>query len=83
MSGARVVPCATHFDSRRGVYVVDIADPLANFPGDSEHSDAAALNRAMETLIARAPEQYMWTFRWFARRPHGAPNPYNEKQKAR
>ncbi len=79
LTGALVVPSATRLDPRTGHYVMTIGDPLENFPGadpDDPVADAAALNRAMEALIRRAPEQYMWTFRWFKTRPDGRPNPY-------
>ena len=78
-TGAKVVPSATRLDPRTGRYVVTVGDPLENFPGADPTADAAALNRAMETLIRQAPEQYMWAFRWFKTRPDGAPNPYKKR----
>ncbi len=76
LTGALVLPSATRLDPRTGHYVMRLGDPLENFPGADPEADAAALNRAMETLIRRAPEQYMWTFRWFKTRPDGEPSPY-------
>jgi len=76
-SGACVVPCATRLDARSGRYVIRLGEPLADFPGEDAQADAAALNRAMEALIRRAPEQYMWSSRWFARGPDGRPSPYD------
>lgn len=37
---------------------------------------AGALNTAVERLVRRAPEQYQWEYRRFARRPPGAPRLY-------
>ena len=74
--GARVVPCATQLDARSGRYVLHVGAPLENFPGNNAHEDAVTLNRAMEALLRRAPEQYMWAYRWFARSPDGRPSPY-------
>lgn len=37
---------------------------------------AAELNRCVETLIRRCPEQYLWSYRRFARRPKGMADPY-------
>ena len=45
-----------------------------NFPGNDAHVAAAAFNRA--------PEQYMWSSRWFARRPDGQPSPYDGRRPA-
>ncbi|MGR3914362.1 MAG: lysophospholipid acyltransferase family protein [Gammaproteobacteria bacterium] len=79
-SGARVVPCATGLDARSGRYVIRLGAPLENFPGNDARAAAAALNRAMEALIRRAPEQYMWSSRWFAHRPDGQPSPYDGRR---
>jgi Kdo2-lipid IVA lauroyltransferase/acyltransferase len=37
---------------------------------------ATALNRGVEQIIERFPDQYHWTYRRFRRRPNGRPNPY-------
>jgi len=37
--------------------------------GQSEPSAAAAMNRAIEAQVARAPEQYQWTYKRFKRLP--------------
>lgn len=37
---------------------------------------ATALNAAIEDLVRRAPEQYQWEYRRFARRPPGEPRLY-------
>lgn len=76
LTGALVVPSATRLDPQTGRYTMTVGDPLENFPSADPRADATALNRAMEDLIRQAPEQYMWTFRWFKTRPDGQPNPY-------
>ncbi|MDD9875422.1 MAG: lysophospholipid acyltransferase family protein [Gammaproteobacteria bacterium] len=78
LTGALVLPSATRLDPQTGRYVMTVGDPLENFPGPDPRADAAALNRAMEDLIRRAPEQYMWTFRWFKTQSGGRPSPYKE-----
>ena len=35
-----------------------------------------ALNTSIEALVMEAPEQYLWSYRRFRRRPEGTPNPY-------
>lgn len=75
---ARVLPCAARLDAKSGRYEISVGAPLANFPCGDETANAAALNAAMEKLIRRAPAQYMWSFRWFARSQDGAPSPYEK-----
>ena len=75
-TGARVVPCLCRLDRSTGRYVTTLLPPLENFPGKSEVEDATRINQAMESLISKAPEQYLWTFRWFKTRPEGLDSPY-------
>jgi len=79
LSGATVLPSATVLEPRTGRYVMTLGAPLENYPSGDAAADAAALNRAMEGLIRRAPAQYLWTFRWFKTRADGAPNPYKTR----
>lgn len=49
--------------------------------GEDIYSDdpavaAGELNRCVETLVRRCPEQYLWSYRRFARRPKGMADPY-------
>jgi len=57
-------------------YEVDIDPPMENFPSDDDTKNARQMNEALEAGINRAPEQYMWTLRWFKTRPHGEAPPY-------
>lgn len=74
-TGAVVVPCICRLEAS-GHYVTTAYPPLEGFPGGDEAEDARAISRFMERLILEAPDQYMWTFRWFRTRPDGLPNPY-------
>ncbi len=76
-TGATVVVCAARLDPATGRYHCTFSPPLDGVNGDNPESDAAAICSAMEALIAQAPEQYLWTFRWFQSRPDGAPSPYD------
>ena len=78
VTGAIVLPAICRLDSNTGRYVTTVLPALENFPGESHEADAAAVNQAMENLIRRAPEQYLWTFRWFRTLQDGS-DPYNEK----
>lgn len=76
-AGAAVVTCATRLNPETGKYVFTISPPLENIDGKDVESDAIAISQAMEQLIGQAPEQYMWTFRWFRTRPDGSDSPYD------
>ena len=78
MTGAVVLPSATRLDPKTGCYTMTVDAPLKNFPSNAPQADAAAVNRAMETLIRAAPAEYMWTFRRFKSRPDGGANPYKQ-----
>ncbi len=78
LTGALVMPSATRLDPQTGRYTMTIDKPLANFPSADAQADAIALNGAMQALIGRQPDQYMWTFRWFKTQPDGRPNPYKK-----
>jgi KDO2-lipid IV(A) lauroyltransferase len=50
------------------IHYVRVPEPL---PADAE-SQAALLNAAMETLIRRCPDQYLWSYNRY-KTPRGAP----------
>ncbi|MEA3292156.1 MAG: lysophospholipid acyltransferase family protein [Pseudomonadota bacterium] len=77
ISGAAVVPCAARLLPESGRYEITLEPPLPDFPSGDFAVDATAMNRAFEKLVRRAPEQYLWTLRWFKTRPDGAPSPYD------
>jgi len=76
ITGAKVVPCFTRLVEDNGDYEVVVQPALSNFPTGDRVVDAKRMNEALEELIKIAPEQYMWTLRWFKTRPDGAPAPY-------
>ncbi len=76
-----MIPCICRLVPETGHYVTTVAPPLENFPGDDEVKNATRLNQAMEQLIMQAPEQYLWTFRWFRTRPGAMGNPYDYRSK--
>lgn len=76
-AGANVVTCATRLVRETGRYIFTVSPPLKELEGKDVASDAAAISRSMERLIQQAPEQYMWTFRWFRTRPDGEESPYD------
>ncbi len=75
-AGADVIPCFSRLLPRGRGYEVILHSPLVDFPSGERGADAAHMNQALERGIRQMPEQYMWTFRLFQTRPHGAPSPY-------
>jgi KDO2-lipid IV(A) lauroyltransferase len=74
-TGAVVIPSIVHLDPNTGHYKTIINPPLQGFPGANHVEDSTRLNAAMEALIRQAPEQYLWTFRWFRTSVEGV-DPY-------
>jgi len=80
LTNSRVVPAFARLKRGGGGYEVVVRPPLENFPTGSDEKDARAMNDALEWGVRWAPEQYMWTFRWFRTRPDGGPSPYDHPQ---
>ncbi len=76
MTDAKVLPVRTHLDTRSGQYNIIIEAPLTDFPTDSEYINARRMNAVFENMIRVAPEQYLWTLRWFKSRPDNGKSPY-------
>jgi len=77
MTNAVVIPCFTRLLENSGQYEVALRAPLPDFPSGDRITDAATMNRALEAGIREAPEQYLWTLKWFKTRPNGEPSPYD------
>ncbi len=75
-TGALVIPAICRLNPKTGLYTTEVSSPLENFPTGDDVEDAARINAAMEQLIRKAPDQYLWTFRWFRSQPGGLSNPY-------
>ena len=76
ITDAVVLPLFAHLDPDTGRYRVSIRGPLENFPVNDDYADARKMNAVFEEIILLAPEQYMWTLRWFKTRPNNEPVPY-------
>lgn len=74
-ANADVIPCFTRLLPHGRGYEVCLGPSLARFPSGDRIADAARMNAALEDGIRTMPEQYMWTFKLFKTRPHGA-SPY-------
>lgn len=78
---ARITDAAvlTYFFRRRdddSGYVVEIGAPLEDFPTDDAVRDTARLVTLLEAYIRRAPDQYLWLYKKFKRRPATLPELY-------
>jgi KDO2-lipid IV(A) lauroyltransferase len=79
ISGARVLPAwCERLPGTQG-YVVWIEPPLAAFPSDDVLADTRRTNAAIEGMVRRAPEQYLWIHRRFKTRPEGQSRLYPQK----
>ena len=76
MTNAKVVPVITKFLPNGKGYEINFLKPLDDFPSNDELEDTRRMNQALEELIRLAPEQYMWTLKWFKTRPDSKPSPY-------
>jgi len=74
ITGAEVIPAFAHITPTG--YKVIFDKPIDNLPGPDALSDAKRLNTAVEKDIRRAPDQYIWTFKWFKTRPPGEADIY-------
>lgn len=68
---AKVLPCVPIFNDKTGQYEVHFLPSLDNYPTGNKVKDALHMNKVLEKLILMAPEQYIWTFRYFKTRPAG------------
>jgi KDO2-lipid IV(A) lauroyltransferase len=76
LGGARVVPFVTEVLPDYKGYKMTIFEPLADFPSESDETDARRMNEFLESQIVRFPEQYYWVHRRFKHRPEGVAGVY-------
>ena len=75
-TGARVfVACAHRLPGSEGYRILLREPDPALYDKDLETS-LPALNRSVESLILEMPDQYLWSYKRFRRRPEGAPELY-------
>lgn len=75
-SNAVVVPWITRILPNGKGYVVEIGDPLADFPTDDVNADTRNMNAYIERIVLTMPEQYLWVHKRFKTRPEGDPSFY-------
>ena len=76
LSNAKVFPCINHYCPVSKKYITYIGKPLHNLPSNNPLEDAKIINSALEEIISRDLEQYMWSLRLFQTRPSEKKYPY-------
>jgi Kdo2-lipid IVA lauroyltransferase/acyltransferase len=76
ISGATVLPFFFRRLPDDSGYVINIGAPLENFPTKDPIEDTRRLITLLEGYIRLAPEQYLWTYKKFKRRPAPYPDLY-------
>jgi KDO2-lipid IV(A) lauroyltransferase len=69
ISGAPVLPYFFRRNADERRYTVEIGEPLADFPTDDAVADTRRLVALLEDRIRETPEQYLWVYKKFKRRP--------------
>lgn len=52
-------------------YRINLLPALENFPTDNELMDATTINKHLEEMVRKIPDQYLWVHRRFKTRPDG------------
>ncbi|HUF71372.1 MAG TPA: lysophospholipid acyltransferase family protein [Gammaproteobacteria bacterium] len=69
ISGAPVLPYWFRRNADERTYTVEIEPPLPGFPTDDALADTKRLVALLEARIREVPEQYLWAYKKFKRRP--------------
>lgn len=70
-TNAVVIPCRNSILPWGQGYGVELGPRIEGLASGDEEKDTAAMNRAIEAMIRKAPEQYLWVHKRFKTRPEG------------
>ncbi len=70
-SDAVVIPCRNTILPWGKGYKVELGQRIEGLASGDEEKDTAAMNLAIEAMIRKAPEQYLWVHKRFKTRPEG------------
>lgn len=76
ISGAPVLPYWFRRNADERTYTVEIGAPLDNFPTDDAVADTQRIVTMLEARIRETPEQYLWVYKKFKRRPESFGDAY-------
>jgi KDO2-lipid IV(A) lauroyltransferase len=75
-AGDAAVLAFAHERRSDGGYTLRLAPAFADFPSEDAVADTARVMAALEALIRRCPEQYLWLHQRFKRQPDGLKRNY-------
>jgi len=76
ITGAPVVPYYIERKPRGQGYRLTILPALDDFPSDDAERDVRRINRVLENMIMKNPQQYLWVHKRYKNRPEGQPRIY-------
>ena len=71
VTNAVVIPCSNNILPWGKGYHVELGPRIEGLSTGDEENDTAAMNRAIEAMVRKAPEQYLWVHKRFKTRPEG------------
>jgi KDO2-lipid IV(A) lauroyltransferase len=78
ISGAPVLTYWFRRNTDQRTYTVEIGPPLEDFPSDDAIADTRRIVSLLEQQILKTPEQYLWIYKKFKRRPAGFGDIYTD-----
>ena len=81
ISGSPVLPYWFRRKPDERSYEVEIGAPLADFPGSDAIADTRRLVALLEQRIRETPEQYLWVYKKFKRRPEPFADVYADAER--
>ena len=72
LSNAAVLPVFPSYNIETGRFEISIQAPLTDFPSGDEYTDASFMNKVLEEMIRKQPEQYMWVMNILRTQPDGS-----------
>ena len=76
ITGASVVPFYPQRLANGQGYKLVILPALEKFPSGDPQKDAARVNQAIDEMVRKNPEQYVWIHKRFKTQPDGRPSIY-------
>lgn len=71
LTDAVVIPCTVEIREKGQGIRIKFYPPLLDFPTSDDDLDVARMNKEIETLIRKMPEQYLWAHKRFKTRQEG------------
>lgn len=68
LTDALIIPVATYREGDH--YLMEISPPLENYPTGDTLADVASMNREIEKMIMKHPDQYLWMHKRFKTQPN-------------